>query len=375
MKRVISLFVILIMLFSVTTVFAHSGRTDENGGHFNHATGEYHYHHGHPAHQHENGVCPYAFDDKTGQNGGGAGSSGGMSGYSSDDNIGYYILFGIATIILVVWLIYRSRKEMRAGDCDTLFRFSAITIPSSAMICLFSLLLYSLDTSDDLLAVIAVSAVILAIGIIVLGFAFRWQKNRAKQILPDFKMYFTQRGKCYHSSPDCLALKKSKSVNWGTKETNYMPLLYKQPCPKCCTSKSGKMLPKTTENLPASAQGNEPKHDKKHEDVATSSPISTAPKSDEVRIKMYPVESSNIHSIGYVKDILVVRFRDSGIYAYKGVSQHLFNGLLLKNQSCGKLFNAYIRDHYYYECISNVCSCCQDEEGEYIAIKQKAPHP
>lgn len=90
---------------------------------------------------------------------------------------------------------------------------------------------------------------------------------------------------------------------------------------------------------------------------------------------MYPVESSNIHSIGYVKDILVVRFRDSGIYAYKGVSQHLFNGLLLKNQSCGKLFNAYIRDHYYYECISNVCSCCQDEEGEYIAIKQKAPHP
>lgn len=38
---------------------AHSGRTDSSGGHYNRSTGEYHYHHGHPAHQHENGICPY----------------------------------------------------------------------------------------------------------------------------------------------------------------------------------------------------------------------------------------------------------------------------------------------------------------------------
>lgn len=374
-KLVCFLITIAVVITTTIPVLAHSGRTDENGGHLNHATGEYHYHHGHPAHQHENGVCPYAFDDKTGQNGGGSGSSGGTSEYGSNDNLGYYILFGIAAVILVVWLIYRSRKELRAGDCDTLIWFSAITIPSSAMICLFSLLLYSLDTSDDLLAVIAVSAVILAIGIIVLGFAFRWQKNRAKQILPDFKMYFTQRGKCYHSTPDCHALKKSKSVNWGTKEINYMLLLSKQPCPKCCTSKNGKILSKRTQHVPTSAQENKRKHDKKHEDVAKSPSCSTAPKSDEVKIKMYPVESSNIHSIGYVKDILIVRFHSSGIYAYKGVSPHLFNGLLLKNQSCGKLFNTYVRDHYYYEYISDICTCCQDEEGEYIAIKKKSPRP
>lgn len=40
--------------------YAHSGRTDSNGGHHVAGTNEYHYHHGYPAHQHENGICPYA---------------------------------------------------------------------------------------------------------------------------------------------------------------------------------------------------------------------------------------------------------------------------------------------------------------------------
>jgi len=52
-------------------VFAHSGRTDGNGGHTDSDTGEYHYHHGYPAHDHydidDDGDldCPYDFDDKT----------------------------------------------------------------------------------------------------------------------------------------------------------------------------------------------------------------------------------------------------------------------------------------------------------------------
>lgn len=55
---------ILAMLILVnllnTTVCAHSGRTDEDGGHMDHSDGTYHYHcGGHPAHQHPNGVCPY----------------------------------------------------------------------------------------------------------------------------------------------------------------------------------------------------------------------------------------------------------------------------------------------------------------------------
>ncbi len=45
--------------------FAHSGRTDSKGGHYDRSTGEYHYHHGYKAHQHENGVCPYDYKDAT----------------------------------------------------------------------------------------------------------------------------------------------------------------------------------------------------------------------------------------------------------------------------------------------------------------------
>lgn len=67
-----------LLLFAITFVFpcvliqtlAHGGQTDSQGGHWDHSTGEYHYHHGYPAHQHENGECLYDFDDKTGENSG-----------------------------------------------------------------------------------------------------------------------------------------------------------------------------------------------------------------------------------------------------------------------------------------------------------------
>ena len=49
---------------------AHAGRTDENGGHYDRGSGEYHYHHGYPAHQHTDGKCPYDFDDRTGEDSG-----------------------------------------------------------------------------------------------------------------------------------------------------------------------------------------------------------------------------------------------------------------------------------------------------------------
>ena len=61
--------IILSLIFSLFVLcifsFAHPGNTDENGGHYDWETGEYHYHHGYPAHQHINGECPYNFDDQT----------------------------------------------------------------------------------------------------------------------------------------------------------------------------------------------------------------------------------------------------------------------------------------------------------------------
>lgn len=57
------LLVLVLALLLSLPVLAHSGRTDSKGGHYNRSTGEYHYHHGYPPHQHEDGQCPYEVEE------------------------------------------------------------------------------------------------------------------------------------------------------------------------------------------------------------------------------------------------------------------------------------------------------------------------
>ena len=74
-KSIITISVLALITFLITymspIVNAHSGRTDSSGGHTNGSTGEYHYHHGYPAHDHYDldgdgdMDCPYDFEDKT----------------------------------------------------------------------------------------------------------------------------------------------------------------------------------------------------------------------------------------------------------------------------------------------------------------------
>ena len=66
-RRAVCAFLLLALL--MLPAFAHGGGTDWRGGH-NSSSG-YHFHHGYGPHQHPGGVCPYDFDDKTGENGGG----------------------------------------------------------------------------------------------------------------------------------------------------------------------------------------------------------------------------------------------------------------------------------------------------------------
>ena len=61
----ITISIILLFVFLISAA-AHSGKTDANGGHA--GSLPYHYHHGYPAHDHNGGVCPYDFDDKTSWN-------------------------------------------------------------------------------------------------------------------------------------------------------------------------------------------------------------------------------------------------------------------------------------------------------------------
>lgn len=67
MKKLLSFHIVLLFAFAILLpVYAHPGRTDSNGGHVDKSTGEYHYHHSYPAHQHTDingdGIpdCPYS---------------------------------------------------------------------------------------------------------------------------------------------------------------------------------------------------------------------------------------------------------------------------------------------------------------------------
>ena len=66
-----ALLIFLLLPSIALTAYAHPGRTDGRGGHTDHSTGDYHYHHGYPAHNHydmdgDGAVdCPYDFEDKT----------------------------------------------------------------------------------------------------------------------------------------------------------------------------------------------------------------------------------------------------------------------------------------------------------------------
>ena len=97
MKKVcIIILLALLMLSTFITVSAHSGRTDDNGGHYDTSTGEYHYHHGHPAHQHTNGKCPYDYDDNTNH-----------SSNSSSDESWYVYAIGIPLVCIIIVLDYK----------------------------------------------------------------------------------------------------------------------------------------------------------------------------------------------------------------------------------------------------------------------------
>ena len=57
-KLYLIIVVALLIIHIPLNNFAHQGRTDSNGGHYDRSTGEYHYHHGYKAHQHIDGKCP-----------------------------------------------------------------------------------------------------------------------------------------------------------------------------------------------------------------------------------------------------------------------------------------------------------------------------
>ena len=109
MKKVFTLVTLILLLISFCGVLAsaHSGRTDSNGGHTNSATGEYHYHHGYPAHSHPNGICPY----RTNGSSGSAGSSSSSSSSSSSESNVVWLFVALGGILVVSLILYTGNKN------------------------------------------------------------------------------------------------------------------------------------------------------------------------------------------------------------------------------------------------------------------------
>ena len=119
-SRAVILPLILLTFTSCMVASAHPGRTDAQGGHYDRSTGEYHFHHGYPAHQHENGECPYDFDNRTGEN---SGSSSGTKSSSSRETVPYTEpTTGMETT--------RPRADAESASVSEFVPFSKINTPS-----------------------------------------------------------------------------------------------------------------------------------------------------------------------------------------------------------------------------------------------------
>ena len=114
-KSLLCLFIVFITILSVIVpAFAHSGRTDSRGGHYDSSTGEYHYHHGYPAHQHTGGKCPYDYDDKTSYS---PSTSSNINTSSNEDSFGFgdfivvllWIAVGVGAFI-IIRNIFKNRR-------------------------------------------------------------------------------------------------------------------------------------------------------------------------------------------------------------------------------------------------------------------------
>ena len=215
-------FVLVIAVLLSPGVFAHSGGTDGHGGHYVGGTNNYHYHHGYPAHQHEDGLCPYDYVNNTG-------------GAADSEDYLWLIIATPALLVSLVFLIKKHKKDMQKNHCDTLGMVSGVAIAiSGVMLLLLLFILIIIGAVKNVPIAIVVNAVLLIASVIAFRCCRTWERKRAVIILPDFTMFYTQRGECYHSRKNCAALSNTASIQSGTRETDYAPLLRRRPCLQCC---------------------------------------------------------------------------------------------------------------------------------------------
>lgn len=236
---VVVLFAAALAFALSTTVFAHPGRTDGSGGHYDRETGEYHYHHGFEAHQHVNGECPFDFVDMTGQNSGGDGgtrtSGSGAGGYYEgrqdkssllEDLIAICIIAAFISVaptiildLVIIAVLLRNRISERS--------LKTVWLAYPASVCFTAAVFYK-EYRDKL--IYAGAAILIVHFLISIKGKKEMERDAAKKKEAELKkasaeqsnkvnaedgrhiVYITQGGRLYHSSRACPCLARSKRI-------------------------------------------------------------------------------------------------------------------------------------------------------------------
>lgn len=365
-RRILSLCIAILSVFLLSTVaFAHPGQTDGDGGHYNRSTGEYHYHHGYPAHQHTGGQCPYDFDDRTGWNSDPSSSKSDAKFFGLSDpsnSWGIVILFCALPLPILFGIFVlsdkrKTRNRDRAAAEEEAQKAEALrdSIPMfKSKVAALKKEYVELQTSlltEQVLSPRVVSK--------VPEDSFvdsTWRPHQfGASSLADDKYYFAfNESTSVIHRPTCTyatGLPLMNIMDITQSEDYCHPRRYSRPCQRCKPELPGTFWIRSYHDLvDALAFFGVSVEDLNY----TGKPSNKLNRKKMLvyryrihGIALYGVESDVISHIGYsrVGEILLVRMRSSGrIYTYTGISPQVYKQFI-HAESIGRFYNQFIKKH------------------------------
>lgn len=365
-RRILSICIALLTIFLLPSVaFAHPGQTDEDGGHYDRSTGEYHYHHGYPAHQHTGGQCPYDFDDRTGWNSGPSTSKSDTKFFDwSDPSNSWGIILLICVlplpILFGIFIISdkrKSRKRARAAAEEEAQKAQALrdSIP------VFKSRVAALKKEYVELQISLLTEQVLSPRVVakVPEDSFvdsAWHPHQfGASALADDKYYFALNASTsVIHRPTCtyaVGLPLMNIMDITQSDDYCHPRRYYRPCQRCKPD-----LPSTFwirgyhDLVDALAFFGVSVEDLNY----TGKPHNKLNRKKRIvyryhnhSVSLYGVESDVISHIGYssTDKVLLVRIQSSGrIYIYTGISMRVYTQFI-HAESVGRFYNQYIKRH------------------------------
>ena len=325
-KWIIAVICIGMLFLFPTDAFAHSGRTDGNGGH--HDGSDYHYHHGYPAHDHwdmdGDGIkdCPYNFVDKTGQNSGTSSSNKKpavnnttsnttipSTSKTSDSSNDVHPLLWIAVGIFLSWVIY-SFIQFRRKEKEEEKKVLAIQESNQKV-------LQSLNCEN---ISIPKGVVLLPDGTPIRGY------TSSSRPYGDYTVYISPKGTRYHTSYRCCPN--------GTPTHLFKIPKHLLPCRNCASNMQYKQI------VPGW-----------YSELTNKTKIkrATVPSRSSLPEGITPItlRSSFIMTAAYAEPVLYLTFKDGSHYAYYQVPLNIYEELI-NAQSPGRYFQEKIHNVYPY---------------------------